>query len=98
MKFTERLRRVIERRRAYRRLFYGDGDRLTEDARIVIADLSRFCRLYASTSVISRMSSQTDIPGSFQAEGRREVILRVLAHLKLDDSDIFDVTEDTTHD
>lgn len=74
-------------------MFMTDDGRLNEDAKIVIADLSRFCRLYQSTSIVSRVTSQTDVPGSFQAEGRREVMLRVLAHLRLDDSDIFDITE-----
>lgn len=88
-----RLEKVLGRRQAYRRLFLDAEGKLTRDAEIVISDLARFCRLHRSTTVVSTVSRQTDVPASFQAEGRREVILRVLGHLHVDDADLVRLTE-----
>lgn len=89
----DRLQKILNRRQAYRRMFLGDDGQLTPDAQVVIADLARFCRLHRSTTIVSTVSRQTDVPASFQAEGRREVILRVLGHLHVDDADLFRITE-----
>lgn len=89
----DRLQRVLNRRQAYRRLFLDGNGKLTRDAEIVISDLARFSRLHRSTTVVSTVSRQTDVPASFQAEGRREVILRILGHLHVDDADLVRMTE-----
>jgi len=95
----DHIEKILFRRRAYRRMFLGDDGKLTRDAEIVLSDLSRFCRLHGSTTVVSSISRQTDVPATFQAEGRREVILRVLANLHINDSDLFRLTEkEATHD
>lgn len=89
----DRIQKILNRRMAYRRCFLdGDGN-LTRDAEVVIADLARFCRLHRSTSIVSMTTRQTDVPASFQAEGRREVILRILGHLHVDDADLVRITE-----
>jgi hypothetical protein len=74
-------------------MFLGNDGKLTKDAELVINDLARFCRLHRSTSVISLTTRQTDVPATFQAEGRREVILRILGHLHVDDADLVRLTE-----
>ena len=89
----DRLQRVLRRRGAYRRLFLGEDGKLTPDAEAVITDLARFCRLHRSTTIVSTVSRQTDVPATFQAEGRREVILRILGHLHVDDADLVRITE-----
>ena len=89
----DRIQKILNRRRAYRRIFLGDNGKLTKDGEIVISDLIRFCRLYQSTTIVSTVSRQTDVPATFQAEGRREVILRLLAHLHVNDADLFHLTE-----
>lgn len=89
----DRLERILNRRRAYRRIFLNDDGKLKPDAEAIIADLARFCRLHRSTTVVSTVSRQTDVPATFQAEGRREVILRILGHLHVDDADLLRVTE-----
>jgi hypothetical protein len=89
----DRLERILRRRQSYRRLFLDADGKLTRDAELVINDLARFCRLYRSTTVVSIVSRQTDVPASFQAEGRREVILRILGHLHVDDADLVRLTE-----
>lgn len=89
----ERLQKILNRRQAYRRIFLGDDGKLTNDAEAVLYDLARFCRLHRSTTIVSSVSRQTDVPASFQAEGRREVIMRILSHLHVDDADLFRLTE-----
>ncbi len=89
----DRIEKILGRRQAYRRLFLDADGSLTRDAQIVISDLARFCRLHRSTTIVSTVSRQTDVPASFQAEGRREVILRVLGHLHVDDADLVRLTE-----
>lgn len=89
----DRIEKILGRRQAYRRLFLGEDGKLTRDGEAVIKDLARFCRLHRSTTVVSTVSRQTDVPASFQAEGRREVILRILGHLHVDDADLVRLTE-----
>lgn len=89
----EVVERILGRRRAYRRLFLNDDGSLKPDAEAVLKDLAKFCRLHRSSIVISPISRQTDVPASFQAEGRQEVIHRILAHLHVDDADLFRLTE-----
>ncbi len=78
---------IIHKRRAYRRVFM-DGEKLSRDAEIVLADLMKFCRYHQSITVVSPVSRTTDVPASFQAEGRREVMARILDHIHADDADL----------
>jgi len=86
------IQNIINRRNAYRRLFLDEEGKLNQDGELVINDLARFCRLYKSVSIISMPSRQTDVPATFQAEGRREVMLRILANFYTDDSYLFRLT------
>lgn len=89
-----RIQQIINRRKAYRRCFFGDDGKLTKDAETVLADLSRFCRWYNSTTIVSPVSRQTDVPASFQAAGRREVFARLMANLHVSDADLLRMTEE----
>lgn len=89
----DRNQKILLRRKAYRSVFLGEDGKPTPDAQVVLSDLARFCRLHRSTSIVSPQTRQTDVPASFQAEGRREVILRVLGHLHVDDADLVRLTE-----
>jgi len=91
---TDKTEKILLRRMAYRRMFLGDDGKLTQDGKVVMADLSKFCRLHTSTTVVSKISGQVDPLASFQAEGRREVINRLLDHLNVDDSDLFQLTKE----
>lgn len=82
------IRRILWRRQAYRRLFM-DGDKIKPDAEIVMADLMKFCRYHQSVTVVSPVSRTTDVPATFQAEGRREVIARIIDHINADDADLY---------
>lgn len=95
----DRQKKKLDKRRSFRRCFFGEDGKLTPDAEIVLADLARFCRLHRSTCIVSPQTRQTDVPATFQAEGRREVILRILGHLHISDADVFAITEkEAIHD
>lgn len=79
------LRKVLRRKYAYRRLLLSEDGIPNADAEIVLADLAKFCKANQSTAVVSQKSQQVDPVASALAEGRREVWLRIMAHLHLDE-------------
>lgn len=88
------LDRILRRRLAYRRLFLNaDGD-LHRDAEVVLADLRRFCRATGSTALVSPVSKAVDPIAMAMAEGRREVWLRLMAHLHVDEKTVFNLQEE----
>ena len=87
------LAKIRKRKYAYRRLFLAD-DGLNADAQIVLADLAKFCRANASTAVVSPISRSVDPIATAMAEGRREVWLRISAHLHIEDRVIFNLNEE----
>lgn len=90
MKLIEKLRK---RKYAYRRMFLGD-DGLNADGELVLADLAKFCRANSSTAVVSPVSRAVDPIATAMAEGRREVFLRIVAHLHLDERVKMNLNED----
>lgn len=88
------IRRLLNRKQSYRRVFLNaDGD-LSRDAEIVLADLKRFCRASSSTVVVSPVSKTIDPYAMALAEGRREVWNRLMSQLYLDEKVIHQLTED----
>lgn len=65
---------------AYRRVFTAQSF----DARMVLADLAKFCRAHASTG-------SKDALVQARLDGRREVWLRLQHHLKLDDETLWSI-------
>ena len=88
------VQRIRNRRHAYRRVFLADTE-LSRDARLVLADLKRFCRATSSTLCISPTTGMVDPVATAAAEGRREVWLRIIAHLHLEDRITLNLEEDT---
>jgi len=86
------LAKIRKRRYAYRRLFLGDNG-LNGDGQTVLADLAKFCRANASTAVVSPISRSVDPIATAMAEGRREVWLRIMAHLHLEDRAVINLEE-----
>ena len=84
---------VMQRRRAYRRLFLGDAGKPGRDAETVLTDLARFCRAGCSS-----VPSSMDPIAMAVAEGRREVWLRIQAHLHLDDAVVMNLKENVEND
>jgi len=90
------LAKLRRRRYSYRRLFLGE-DGLNADGQVVLADLAKFCRANSSTAVVSPISRSVDPIASAMAEGRREVWLRIMAHLHIDERVVFNLNEDDTN-
>lgn len=86
------LAKILKRKYAYRRLFLGE-DGLNADGQIVLADLAKFCKATSSTAVVSPVSRQVDPVASALAEGRREVWLRIMAHLHIDEKVVFNLNQ-----
>lgn len=91
-------RRISGRRLAYRRLLLGDDQRPNADAEIVLKDLARFCRAHRSTAVFSQIRGTLDPLASARADGRREVFLRIVEHLHLDDRFLTNLREGPNDD
>lgn len=77
---------VMFRSRSYKQTFGGPPGKK------VLADLKRFCRAQTPTADVS------SVEATFLAEGRREVWLRIMAHLNLTEQDIYDLQEDYPND
>lgn len=90
------IQRILRRKLAYRRTFLDADNRLHADAEIVLADLRRFCRATGSTAVVSPVTKSVDPIAMAMAEGRREVWLRLMAHLHVDEKQVFNLTEPDT--
>lgn len=91
------LAKLRRRKYAYRRLFLGD-DGLSADGQVVLADLAKFCRANSSTAMVSPVSRSVDPIAMAMAEGRREVWLRILGHLHIDDRVIFNLNEEENNE
>jgi hypothetical protein len=91
------LAKILKRRYAYRRLFLGENG-LNADGQTVLADLAKFCRATSSTAVVSPISRSVDPIATAMAEGRREVWLRISAHLHIDDRVVFNLQEDESNE
>jgi len=89
---------VKQRRDAYRRTFLGETGEPRPEPAIVLNDLARFCRAHKSTSVYSSTAGVIDPIASAQAEGRREVWLRILEHLHLSDRFVINIREVADND
>jgi hypothetical protein len=70
------------RQAAYRKTFENP------EGRKVLADLRRFCRASVPTADVNNVNS------TYLLEGRREVWLRITAHLNLTDEDVVKLVED----
>lgn len=81
----DQIARILRRRGAYRRVFLT-GTSPNQDQEAVLSDLAKFCR--ANEPTVSVSNGSIDTNAMLLAEGRREVWLRIQAHLKLNDDDI----------
>lgn len=72
---------VRDRKKAYQLLF----DSSKPPARIVLADLSKFCRAH-ETCVVPGDRDRTLL-----LEGRREVFLRITQHLHIPEQELYDL-------
>lgn len=89
----ERIYRVLRLRKAYRVALAGEAGDRELAARVVLADLARFCRANTSSVVMSPVSRTVDTHATMVAEGRREVWNRLAYHLNLSEDEILKLKE-----
>lgn len=92
------MKRIFRKRQAYRRLFLGDQGQLNEDAKVVMADLAKFCRARSSTAMMSPQSGSIDPLAMAMAEGRREVFNRLNEYLHISDNILQNLREEPIDD
>lgn len=73
---------VFKRSVFYKKTFSGP------DGQKVLADLRRFCRATVPTADVDNPNT------TYLLEGRREVYLRIMAHLNLTDEQVYELTEE----
>jgi hypothetical protein len=78
--------RRLHRKADYQNCFLTPEGKPTAAGERVLKDLARFCRANQSTTVVSPLTRTVDPVASALAEGRREVFLRIVRHLYLDDA------------
>lgn len=91
---------LLRKRQAYRLTFLVDGNPSIQ-AKIVLADLAKFCRATSPTTIVSLISGEVDPLASAQADGRREVWLRISQNLNISDADLYRIISqesDATHE
>lgn len=89
LSFLERLRR---KKRAYQSLFLGPEGSVNPMGSIVLADLKRLCGIDRGGIVISPISRTVDPYATAYRAGQRDVYLRIVKMLDLDDTAIEDDT------
>lgn len=91
----ERLRLMIDRKRAaYQNTFLVEG-RPHVNAQTVLADLKRYCGADVEGLIISPVTRTADPVATAYRAGRRDVYLRICKYLSLDG---LDIGEDASHD
>jgi hypothetical protein len=83
---NKRQQTLEKRRLAYVRTFYGDSEQLLSDPQTVLADLRRFCGINKGGMVVSPKSGMVDSHATMYRAGQRDVYLRIVAFLNLDES------------
>ena len=95
----DRLRRkIFARRLAWKRPLLNEQGALTPDGEVILKDLARFCRAHRSTAVFSHIRGALDPLASARADGRREVYLRIVENLHLDERFLVNLREGPTDD
>lgn len=92
------IQRIFRKRQAYRRVFLRDDGELNEDAKVIMTDLSKFCRARGSTAMVSPQSGSIDPIAMAMAEGRREVFNRINEYLHINDNILQNLREEPVND
>ena len=77
---------IFNRKIAYQKTFNNP------EGQKVLADLRRFCRATLPTADVNNERT------TYLLEGRREVWLRIMAHLQLTDEDVYKLVEDYSNE
>ncbi|MBU9282330.1 hypothetical protein [Burkholderia multivorans] len=91
-----RFLRFWNRREQYRRCFCDERGKLTPAGEAVLADLAQFCRANQSTVITSPVQRTIDPLATMVAEGRREVFVRLIQILGMDDEQLNSLKDEAT--
>lgn len=80
-------RKASETQALYKRVFESD------DGKAVMADLRRFCFGTQTTAVTSE-DKRIDEKAMLIHEGRRQVLMQIVTHMKINFEEIFDYEDD----
>ena len=93
--FNKIIDKILRRKRSYRLTFLdGDGN-IAPEAQVVLNDLRRFCRATGTTMMMSPVSKTIDPLAMAMAEGRREVWNRIMAHLYVNEKQVFELEQNS---
>lgn len=92
------LDRIFRKRVSYRRIFLREDGELNEAAKVVMADLAKFCRARGSTAMVSPQTGSIDPIAMAMAEGRREVFNRINEYLHINDNILQNLREEQVND
>lgn len=92
------LERIFRKRVSYRRCFLREDGELNEAAKVVIADLAKFCRARGSTAMVSPQTGSIDPIAMAMVEGRREVFNRINEYLYINDHILQNLREEPVND
>lgn len=92
------LDRIFRKRVSYRRIFLRDDGELNEAAKVVMADLAKFCRARGSTAMVSPQTGSIDPIAMAMAEGRREVFNRINEYLHINDNILQNLREEQVNE
>lgn len=85
--------KILNRSNAFKRCLMEDG-KLTPNGKAVLADLAKFCKAHESAYSVSPVTRTIDPLAMAVNEGRRDVWLRILWYLKIDEADLINLKED----
>lgn len=83
-----------KRQLAYLRTFFGDGSTPHVHAQDVLADLRKFARIDDGGIVVSPITRMTDPHATCYRAGLRDMYLRIVAHLGIDEAQPFKPSEE----
>lgn len=92
------LDRIFRKRVSYRRIFLREDGELNEAAKVVMADLAKFCRARGSTAMVSPQTGSIDPIAMAMAEGRREVFNRINEYLHINDNILQNLREEQVNE
>lgn len=91
--FTDKIRRLIFRRRGAYRAVFQPGGLSSPASAIVLADLRTFCRALSTPAAFSQTSGTIDPIATGIMIGRLEVWHRITQNLHLPDADLYKLVD-----
>lgn len=85
---------LTRRRAAYKNTFFGDGKLPHVSAHEVLADLRKFAHIDQGGLVVSPVTRTTDSHATCYRAGLRDMYLRIVGHLGIDEAQQFIPTEE----